>query len=100
MRDRRVDPPPQENQRAAKRQRPGLSRTELHAVLTARFLRGKDPLHEAAPHGGLGAVANPMDWLQGLSSILQGAMKLLGSKADHSGILDIINGVVTIVSDD
>jgi hypothetical protein len=84
----------------AKRQRPGLSRTELHAVLTARFLEGKDPLREAAPHGGLGAVTNPMDWLQGLSSILRGAIKLLSPKPDPSGILDIIDGVVIIVSDD
>jgi hypothetical protein len=52
--------------RRVKKARPRISRKEMHALLQANFLHGKDALAE----GRMGAVNNPMDWLKGLGLIV------------------------------
>lgn len=85
--------------RACLRDSPGLSPDTLREILKARFVDGRDPLAAAAAQGlALGAVANPMDWLQGLAMIFRGLTRLFCSD-DMTGILEIIEGVVKIVSD-
>lgn len=80
--------------RSVKAVRPSITAEELEATLRARFIDGKDPLAT----GALGAVANPMDWLLGLSVIFAGIAKLLGK--DYSGAVDVIRGVVIIVQNE
>ena len=80
------------------RQRPAVTRTDLRAILMARFTEGKDPRLEAAPHGGLGVVTNPVDWIRGLSVIFSGIGKLWRPTPDGSGVIDVIEGVIIILT--
>jgi hypothetical protein len=85
--------------RECKCQCPQITEAELRAFLEAKFLRGIDPLAEAADCGlTLGLVRNPMDWLNGLSWILRGIARRLAG--DEEGIKDIIDGVVRIVQEE
>lgn len=85
--------------RACLRDSPNLPPDVLREVLKARFVDGRDPLAAAeAQHIALGAIANPMDWLQALAMIFRGLSRVFGSN-DVAGILDIIEGVVKIVSE-
>lgn len=66
--------------RECKSQRPQITEDELRAFLEAKFIGGVDPLAEALARGTVvGAINNPVDWLNGLSSILRGMAKRVTS---------------------
>ena len=73
-----------------KAENPNLTRSEMKGLLEARFVKGYDSSVV------LGAVNNPMDWLDGLSSIIKGLKRLFGDD-DSEGINDIIEGVLIIL---
>jgi hypothetical protein len=83
-----------------KSEKPSISKDELRQVLREKFIEGKDVLIAAIPHGGYGSINNPLDWLRGLESIFRGLFKLFQSEPDHSGINDLIEGVLVIVTEE
>lgn len=86
--------------RACLKDSPNLPPDVLREVLKARFLNGQDPLAAALAQGTtIGAVANPLDWLQGLKMIFEGLDRIFRSK-EIEGIHEVIAGVLKIVSED
>jgi hypothetical protein len=94
-------------------ERAGISDEELRSALKAKFAAhdvGPVPEQEKAVNIGtvrvpeaavtMGAVARPIDWLQGLAAIFRGLLKLFEKKTNWSGIQDIIDGVVKILADE
>jgi hypothetical protein len=71
---------------------PAIAPDALRDVLRARFLHGQDIF------AVVGAVNNPLDWLHGLASIFRGIARLIAG--DATGVQDIIEGVVRIVTEE
>ena len=84
-----------------KLEKPSASAEELRSILQARFIEGRDVLKEAAARGvTVGAIANPVDWIRGIALMLSGIAKLWQDQPDMTGIKDMIDGVVVIVSEE
>lgn len=88
--------------RECKRLRPQITDDELRVLLEAKFISGVNPFTElAAPVTVLGAVANPLHWFVGLSSIFRRIHRLWATSGkDIAGIKDIIDGVVIIIREE
>lgn len=73
-----------------KSKNPNLTRNEMKGLLEAHFVKGYSSDVVLS-----GAVANPMDFLEGLGTILKGLIHIFNG--DNKGIRDIIEGVLIIL---
>jgi hypothetical protein len=75
-----------------------LHASSLVALVARTVDRDVRALLETVGSPGVGALANPLDWLHGGARILKGAAKIVASnKIDGQSVADIVEGVIIIV---
>jgi len=78
-----------------KEHNPTINKETMRNILEAKFIQGKDYFLENT--GVVGAIKNPLDWINGLMKILEGLKHIFMGKKKIEGIRKIIEGVLIIL---